>query len=169
LKKSVGEEKAIFSRPGLLQPVLNQGSDQATAHRWIADCIAILVIVSLAGIGLTLAYPSQSQFACQSGATLRSFVVIANETTGYNDSRYQPFEMNAHAGDCVLVSFVNTAKTEVHSIAINYYMPYGVVAQPGQTKTAKFQVTTTGQFQVYEPTVSSINAFTLKCGTLNIT
>jgi hypothetical protein len=110
-------------------------------------------MVSVAEIGLTLAYPSQSQFACQSGVTLRSFVVIANETTGYNDSRYQPFEMNAHAGDCVLVSFVNTAKTEVHSIAINYYMLYGVVAQPGQTKTAKFQVTKTGQFHVYEPTV----------------
>ena len=127
--------------------------------------IAIIAIVIVAGTYFGLVYFFQTP--CPSGTTLRSFTIIANDTTGYNNSRSHPFLMNTQKGDCVLINFVNDSG-QPHGLAINNYVT-GIIVQPGQTYTVRFQATKIGQFQAHEQIPSTINAWTDNCGTLSVT
>lgn len=94
-------------------------------------------------------------------------MIVANSTTGYNSSRYQPFVMNVPGDECVSVTFINTDPAQPHGLAITYYSD-GVVAQPHETVSFKFQATRTGTFSVYEQILSTIAAWTSNAGSLNV-
>ena len=146
---------------------MSQDSESKLGKWKLATVLAIVLLGSIAGTYFGIVYFSQSP--CLSGTTLRSFAIIANDTSGFNDSRYQPFTINVQKNDCVLITFINDDPVQTHGLGITHYVTgAGVVAQPEQTKTVKFQATETGQFQVGESTASTINAFTDKAGVLNV-
>ena len=75
--------------------------------------------------------------------------------------------MDVQQGECVSITFENRDLGQAHGLAINYYYD-GVVAQPEQTVSFKFQATKTGTFNVGEQIPSLINGWTDKAGTLNV-
>ena len=137
----------------------------------VASIIVCAVVIVGIFTGLYYFSPATILGPCYSmtvGAWSR-FTIIANETTGYNNSAYQPFMMNVPKGNCVLIKFVNTARTEPHGLFIEHYYSSGSVAQPGQSVSITFQANLVGQFKVGEQIVSSINGFTDDAGTLTVT
>lgn len=145
---------------------MNQAPKSRLGNRKVAVVVAILVSVALAGIYFGIAFFNQSP--CPSVVTLRSFVIIANDTTGYNGSRNQPFTMSVQEGDCVLVTFVNNSTNQSHGLAIDYYYPNGIVAQAKSIESARFQANKPGQFRVFENLFSTIAPWTNNAGTLNV-
>jgi len=148
-----------------LKTGLNQEPKSNFSKKKLAVVVVVVASLALAGTYFGIVYFSQS--SCPSGATLRSFAIVANDTTGYNDSRYQPFEMNVHSGDCVLVTFVNNSTAQSHGLGIANYLN-SIVVQPNKSESVKFLANKTGQFQVSEPLFSTVNAWTDRCGTLNV-
>ncbi len=147
---------------------MNQGPRSKPGKRKIAIVIAIIASVAIAGTYFGIVYFSQS--ACPSGVALRSFVIIANDTTGYNNSRYEPFQMNVHRGVCVLVTFINNSTTQSHGLVISYYdATPGIIVQPAKSGNIKFLATQTGQFSLFEQIYSTIADWTSNAGTLNVT
>jgi len=144
---------------------LNQQPKSKLGKKKLA-IVAILSSVALAGTYFGVSYFSQSP--CPSGVPLRTFTIVVNDTTGYNDSRDQPFQMNVQQGDCVLVTFVNNSTAQPHGLAINYYLPNGIVAQPKTSGSARFQANKPGQFPVFEQLFSTIAAWTNNAGRLNV-
>ena len=167
--RSVGSTRdktlTTLSADGRGREILNQYPKSRLNKRMLIVAVAIVISVALSGTYFAVSYLSQTP--CPSGASLRSFVIIANDTNGYNSSRYQPFQMNVQKGDCVLITFVNNSPVQPHGLAISYYLN-GIIVQPNKTESAKFQANKTGQFQVYEHIASSINGFTDNCGTLTV-
>ena len=144
-----------------------QVSKRIQSKRKLTAVIALVVLAVIAATYFGAVYFFQSP--CPSGATLRSFTIIANDTNGYNDSRYQPLTMNVQNGDCVLITFINNSPAQPHGLWITYYVTgVGAVAQPRQAKTVEFQATKTGQFQVGESIFSTIAAWTDNAGVLNV-
>lgn len=133
--------------------------------RKLTIVVTIVSLLAVAGAYLGVSYFWQSP--CPSGVPLRTFTIVANDTTGYNDSRDQPFQMNVQQGDCVLVTFVNNSTTQPHGLAISNYL-HGIVAQPKTSASARFQASKPGQFPVSEQLLSTINAWTDKAGMLNV-
>ena len=129
--------------PRLLPGPKMNTTSRESAHKSIkrkpVTVVALIASVAIGGTYLGIVYFSQS--VCPSGTTLRSFVIIVNGTTGYNDSKDQPFQMNVHTGDYVLVTFVNDSPTQSHGLAINYYLNNGLVVQPNRSDSAKFLAT----------------------------
>lgn len=145
---------------------LNQDPNSRPGNRKIAVIVAMIASVAIAGTYFGIVYFSQSP--CPSGVTLRSFVIIANDTTGYNGSRYQSFQMDVQKDECVLISFVNNSTSQSHGLAISHYFENGMVAQPKTTETTRFGASETGQFRVYEQLFSTIYSFTRNAGTLGV-
>ena len=163
---SMGDKTlTALSADGRGRETLNQDPKPKRSKRMLIVAVAIVISVALSGTYFAVSYLSQPP--CPSGASLRSFVIIANDTNGYNSSRYQTFRVNVQKGDCVFITFVNNSPVQPHGLAINYYLN-GIIVQPNKTESAKFQANKTGQFQVFEHIASSINGFTDNCGTLTV-
>ena len=75
--------------------------------------------------------------------------------------------MNVSENECVLVNFINTDPVQPHGLAITFYSK-GIIAQPHQTASFKFQATKTGTFSVYEQIVSTIAGWTGNAGSLHV-
>ena len=145
---------------------MNQQPQTKFGKRKLAIIVAIVALVALAGTYFGASYFSQS--SCPNGVPLRTFTIVANDTTGYNDSRDQPFQMSVQLGDCVVVMFVNNSATQPHGLAINYYLHHGIIVQPKTSESARFQANKPGQFLVSEQIFSTIAAFTNNAGKLNV-
>ena len=147
---------------------MNEGPKSKPGKRKIAIVIAFIASVAIAGTFFGIVYFSQS--ACPSGVALRSFVIIANDTTGYNNSKYQPFQMTVRSGECVLVTFVNNSTAQPHGLVISYYdATPGIIVQPTKSGNIKFLATKTGHFSLFEQIFSTIADWTSNAGTLNVT
>ncbi len=101
--------------------------------------------------------------------TLQSFLIIANDTTGYNNSRYQPFVMKVHRCDTLLVTFTDKSCCAPHGLAVETYFPKGIISQPGQSSSMRLQATISGQFALTEHIFSPTYLFDRNSGTLNVT
>lgn len=145
---------------------LNQQHSPKFEKRRLAIVVAIVALVAVSGAYFGISYFSQSP--CPNGVPLRTFTIIANDTTGYNDSKDQPFRMNVQQGDCVLVTFVNNSTTQPHGLAINYYLDHGIIARPKTSEIARFQANKPGEFLVSEQIFSTIAASTNNAGKLNV-
>jgi hypothetical protein len=125
------------------------------------DKIAILIALVLGATVAVLAaevYINASPCQNVPSGHYRSFVIIANATGGFNNSRNEPLIVNARVGDCVTINFVNW-DTQAHGIAIATYYPSGVTCSPGETKSIIFQATTPGQFPISEPVFTTTYSF----------
>ena len=101
--------------------------------------------------------------------TLQSLLIIANDTTGYNNSRYQPFVMKVHRCDTLLVTFTDKSCCAPHGLAVETYFPKGIISQPGQSSSMRLQATISGQFALTEHIFSPTYLFDRNSGTLNVT
>ena len=145
---------------------LNQQPQSRFGKRKLAIVVTIVALLAVAGAYFGISYVSQSP--CPNGVPLRTFTIVANDTTGYNNSRDQPLQMNVQQGDCVFVTFVNNSTTQPHGLAINYYLDHGIIAQPKTSQSARFQANKPGQFPVSEQIISTIAAWTDNAGTVNV-
>ena len=131
--------------------------------RTLALVITLLVSVGIVATYFGLVYLNQSP--CPSGSNLRSFLVISS-SNGFNDSKDHPLTLTAQKNDCVLITVENT-DTQAHALAVQTYVPNGILVSVGETKSMRFYATSTGQFSISEPIFSTIYIFDK--GRLNVT
>ena len=134
--------------------------DKRTFANTVAIIVAITMVASSVATYFFVIYiPSTAITPCVTTGHTHCFTIVAS-LNGYNGSLHGPYPtVSVQKGDTVVLRLINNDSVQSHGLAVQFYAPNGTVAHFGETKSISFQATTTGKFQIYEPTITTIYVY----------
>ncbi len=148
--------------PDRLCPLGERATILRPNKRTIAIVVAIMLVASSAATYFFAIYlPSIATIPCVTTGNTHCFTIVAS-LSGYNGSVHQPLPypvISVPKGDTVVLRLINNDSAQSHGLAVQVYAANGIIAHVGETKTMSFQATTIGKFQIYDPIITTIDAY----------